>query len=181
MALRALLNLVKEVGQHELQSPRDATGDEGIGVPSELFDADHSCLGTYRLACEERRIVVDLLLHRTLRSLNQTTEHLRQKSLRMAGSYARRNTTSSLSSRSESSVSLPGMSSSVSCILPDDLSMDGGVHDVGLTRDKVSLDEHDNYLQESLQGSTATIEFLLVKLQSHDMNQRTDNSEIFGF
>lgn len=73
------------------------------------------------------------------------------------------------------------MSSSVSCILPDDLSIDGGAHDVGLKRDKVSLDEHDNYLQESLQGSTATIEFLLVKLQSHDMNQRTDNSEIFGF
>ncbi|KAJ5403182.1 hypothetical protein N7509_003053 [Penicillium cosmopolitanum] len=181
MALRALLNLVKEVGQHELQSPHHATGDEDIGVSSELFDADHSCLGTYRLACEERRIVVDLLLHRTLRSLNQTTEHLRQKSLRMAGSYARRNTTSNLSSRSESSVSLPAMSSSVSCILPDDLSIDGGAHDVGLKRDKVSLDEHDNYLQESLQGSTATIEFLLVKLQSHDMNQRTDNSEIFGF
>lgn len=184
MALRSLLNLIQD-NQHEHQSPYNDTGCEMPARDTSsppVFNSDHSFLGTYRLACEEKRLVVDLLLHRTLRSLNRTIEHLRQKSLRMVSDTPRRNAIPNQLSRSHSSLPTQQVVSSSICYdLPDDTAVSEGTDELNSAGVGMSLDEHDNYLQRSLQSSSATIESLLMKIQATRMSQGPNGAEMFAF
>lgn len=170
MALRALLHVIQETGLHHDYQASPAMSDDAAaqsGSSTPVFNAEQSFLGTYQLACEEKRLVVDLLLHRTLKHLNRTIENLRQKSLGMTGLSRRRGTISSRSSRSESnSLSMSAGSSTLCCGMPGDFSFGGGVEELDLAGDDMPLDAHDNYLQESLQNSSETLESLLTRIQS---------------
>lgn len=180
MALRALLNLFQDMSQHESPSPPDMASVEHIllNTPPSALNIEQSFLGIYRLACEEKRMVFDLLLQKTLQNLNQTIKHLRQKSLRMVGTSPRRNTLTS--SRSDRSLSLPALDTSICSSFPDSLPMNAMTDDMNSSTDTVPLDEHDNYLQESLQNSAATIESLLTQIQAPDMDHYLDNAQIFA-
>jgi hypothetical protein len=186
MALRALLNLIKETGhQHGYQSPpNDKNNDTPSknGCPSPASNSDPSFVGSYQLAYEEKQLVVGLLLQRRLRDLKHAIEHLRQKSLRIAGAKPRRSTTSTRSSRSHSSSLFQSTMSSNPCYgLPGDVSFTGGMEDLSSVGYEMSLDEHDNYLKDSLQSSTETIESLLTKVQSPDMRQTPYDANTFRF
>ena len=158
MALRALLNLIKEAAHQSI--PTEAEDKPAVQDPSSpQANPDNSFLGTYRLACEERRLVVDLLLQRTLKNLNHTTEQLRKKSLQMAGSRSKAGSMSSQSSRSQSSISTPSTSTNLFLALEDP----ADTNDLNFSVDSITPDEHDNYLQESLQSSMVTIEALMAK------------------
>lgn len=158
MALRALLNLIKEAAHQSL--PTEAEDKPAVqDLSSPQTNTDNSFLGTYRLACEERRLVVDLLLQRTLKNLNHTTEQLRKKSLQMAGNRSKAGSMSSQSSRSQSSISTPSTSANLFLALEDPTD----TSDLNFSVDSITLDEHDNYLQESLQSSMVTIEALMAK------------------
>ena len=152
MALRALLNLIKEVStghQYGYQSPPNDREDDMLSKNCRsypLFNSDPSFVGSYQLASEEKQLVVELLLQRTLKHLNHAIEHLRQKSLRIAGASPRRSTTSTRSSRSHSSsLSLSTMSSNFCCGLPGDMNFTGGMEDLSSVGYGMSLDEYDNY------------------------------------
>jgi hypothetical protein len=56
--------------------------------------------------------------------------------------------------------------SSTLCCGIDDFSFGGDVEELDLAGDDMPLDEHDNYLQESLQNSSETLENLLKRIQS---------------
>lgn len=185
MALRALLNLIKETGhQHGYQSPPNEKKDDMAsknGCSSPVFNSDPSFVGSYQLACEEKQLVVGLLLQRRLRHLNNAIEHLRQKSLRIAGTSPR-STKFTRSSRSHSSsLSQSTMGSNFCCGLPAEINFTGGMEDLSSVGYEMSLDEHDNYLQDSLQISTETIESLLTKVQTPDMRQTPNDGNTFRF
>lgn len=170
MALRALVNLIQEVGlQRDYQSRHDDT-DEEVSTDSSssapFLDSQNSFLGTYPLACEEKRLVVDLLLNRTLKSLNCTVKNLREKSLTVAGTSSKSQSASSQSYRSRSSSSLLSASPPFSYGFSDELVMSGRTGGLDSPGFSLSLDEHDNYLQKSLQNLTSNIESLLMIIQT---------------
>lgn len=117
MALRALLNLIKEAAHQSL--PIEAEDKPAVQDLSPQTHPDNSFLGTYLLAFEERRLVVDLLLQRTLKNLNHTTEQLRKKSLQMAGTRSKAGSMSSQSSRSQSSIPTPSTSTNLFVAMED--------------------------------------------------------------
>lgn len=164
MALRALLNLIQKAGGQQggpsLPGQNYSEMSSNDVPSSPRLNVDHSFLGSYQLVNEERRMVVEMLLQRTLKDLNRTIEHLKQKSMSVAGSTPSRGSMSNSSSRSSSNFStLPSSSASCQDILAD-MTLPGGMADLE-AKDGMSLDEHDSYLHGSLQNSTATIESLL--------------------
>lgn len=184
MALRALLNLIQEIGlRRKYQPQREETEEE---APTEsassapFLDSQNSFLGTYRLACEEKRLVVDLLLYRTLKSLDRTAKNLREKSLTMARTPSKSDSESNQSSRSYSSPSPPDASPTVYYGLPDMLARSGRTDRLDSTGFSVSPDEHDNYLQKSLQSLTSHIESLLLTIQNPHTCQGQDDADTFG-
>ncbi|KAJ5273179.1 hypothetical protein N7478_008304 [Penicillium angulare] len=177
MTLRALLNLIKTAGQQS--APSDAELRPPIQDPSSPdFNPDYTFLGTYRLAREEKRLVVDLLLQRTLKSLNHMTEQLRLKSLRIAGTVSKKGSMSSHSSRSQSSISTPSASTSIFPDLEDRIIVNEQTQSFNITADTMMLDEDDNYLQESLQNSMMTIEALMAKTHIPHLNYDLKDSEL---
>ncbi|KAJ5087589.1 hypothetical protein N7456_011205 [Penicillium angulare] len=179
MTLRALLNLIKTAGQQS--SPNDAEFRPPIQDPSSPdFNPDYTFLGTYRLAREEKRLVVDLLLQRTLKSLNHMTEQLRRKSLRIAGNSSKKGSISSQSSRSQSSISTPSASTSMYPDLEDHIVVNEQTHSFNITGDSLILDEDDNYLQESLQNSMMTIEALMAKTHIPHLNYNSKDADLIA-
>ncbi|KAJ5806692.1 hypothetical protein N7474_010284 [Penicillium riverlandense] len=185
MALRALFNLIQAIGlQHKYQSRHDDS-QEDISTASAssapFLNSQNSFLGTYRLVCEEKRLVVDLLLYRTLKSLYRTAKNLTEKSLRMTGTASKRDSTSDQSSRSQSSP-YPLVASPILCYgLPQKVTMSDRSKGLDSTGFSISSDEHDNYLQKSLQSLTANIESHLMKIQTPQSIQGQRDADTFGF
>ena len=181
MALRALLNLIQEISlPHEYQSRHDDT-DEVLRESSSsapFLDSQNSFLGTYQLACEEKRLVMDLLLYRTLTSLYRTAKNLKEKSLRMARTVSERDSISNRSSLCQSSSSPPATSPFG---LPDEPTTSGQTEALDYTGSNIPLDEQDNYLQNSLQSLTASIESLLVTVQAPQTSKVQKDADMFVF
>lgn len=181
MALRALLSLIQKADLcHKHQSANDIPSSNGSS-PTVFNNDQHSFLGTYQLACEEKQLVVDMLLQRTLKNLNLTIEHLKQKSARMAGTTPSRNSMSGRSSRSDSGLAMPSstFSSYRNVNALEEMNLCGAMEDLH-SADARSLDEHDSYLQGSLQNSTATVESLLSKTQAAEMMLGCNSESHFG-
>ena len=184
MALRALLNLIQEIDLRRKYEPqRDNTEEEApteTALSAPFLDCQNSFLGTYPLACEEKRLLVDLLLYRTLKSLGRTAKSLGEKSLTMARTPSKSDSESSQSSRSQSFPSPPDASPTVYYGLPDILERSCRTERLDSTGFNVSPDEHDNYIQKSLQDLTSHIESLLLTIQNAQKCHGQDDADTFG-
>ena len=102
MGFREMLSLIHRVSRPERHQIGDKTAtisprqfqptlnleiDAKVG-PVQTLNADDSFLGMYKLSKEEKTQAVDVLLYRTVKNIDRTVRHIKQRSIKALGNFA---------------------------------------------------------------------------------------------